>query len=239
LKNGTIKNGQEGGKIMSIDNELKEQKFDAMLKPALYEQMIKEMEGQEMPVEGHQFSRTFERRMKRLVRKNGAAERYRSVKAAVALGMAVVVALGVVTMNVEALRVPIWNLFMGEEYSVIDFGGKKEEIEIPVEYEGFVPEYVVPGYELVYAYGDDESCYLQYSNIDGQRYNIAIYMGNKRTAFDTEDGEVIEKEIEDYNVIFMEKDEEMWASFMRGTIRYVIEGNLKMQDIEELVREMN
>lgn len=223
---------------MATGDELKEQKFDAMLKPALYEQMLKEMEEDGMPVEKHEFSRSFDRKMKKLARTAGmpVEKRFRNVKVAVATGVVVVAALGIVTMNVDALRVPIWNLFMGEEYSAIDFGGKKEEIEVPVEYEEYVPGYVLPGYELVYAYGDEDKCYLQYRNLEGLDYFITLSSGNKRAAFDTEDGEVIEKKIENYDVIFMEKDEEMWASFMVGNIRYVFEGNLRMQDIEDIIK---
>lgn len=223
---------------MATGDELKEQKFDAMLKPALYEQMLKEMEEDGMPVEKHEFSRSFDRKMKKLARTAGmpVEKRFRNVKVAVATGVVVVAALGIVTMNVDALRVPIWNLFMGEEYSVIDFGGKKEEIEVPVEYEEYVPGYVLPGYELVYAYGDGDKCYLQYKNMDGMDYFVTIHTSIIRTAFDTEDSEMIEKKIEGYDVIFMEKDEEMWASFMVGNIRYVFEGNLRMQDIEDIIK---
>ena len=223
---------------MATGDELKEQKFDAMLKPALYEQMLKEMEEAGMPVEKHEFSRSFDRKMKKLARTAGmpVEKRFRNVKVAVATGVVVVAALGIVTMNVDALRVPIWNLFMGEEYSVIDFGGKKEEIEVPVEYEEYVPGYVLPGYELVYAYGDSSKCLLQYRNLEGVDYFVTLYRENIRTAFDTEDSEMIEKTIEGYDVIFMEKDKDIWASFMAGNIRYVFEGNLRMQDVEDIIK---
>ena len=226
---------------MAVKDELKEQKFDAMLKPALYEQMLKEMEAGEMPAEKHEFSRSFDRKMKRMLKKAGRTEEghFRNVKVAVAAGVVVVAALGVVTMNVEALRVPIQNMFMGDTHSTLDYGGKKGEIEVPEAYVEYVPEYVLDGYELVYAYGDIEKCYLQYNNIDSQKYFITIYVEDIRTAFDSEDGEIFEKKIENCDVIFMEKDGAIWASFMNGNMRYVIEGNLKMQDIEDIIKAMD
>lgn len=226
---------------MAVKDELKEQKFDAMLKPALYEQMLKEMEAGEMPAEKHEFSRSFDRKMKRVLKKAGRTEAgyFRNVRVAVAAGVVVVAALGVVTMNVEALRVPIQNMFMGDTHSTLDYGGKKGEIEVPEEYVEYVPEYVLPGYELVYAYGDDDKCYLQYKNLEGVYYSITISSGNKRAAFDTEDGEVLEKRVENYDVIFMKKDEEIWASFVVRNMRYVIEGKLAMKDIEDIIKAMN
>lgn len=225
---------------MAVKDELKEQKFDAMLKPALYEQMLKEMEAGEMPAEKHEFSRSFDRKMKRMLKKAGRTEEghFRNVKVAVAAGVVVVAALGVVTMNVEALRVPIQNMFMGDTHSTLDYGGKKGEIEVPEAYVEYVPEYVLDGYELVYAYGDIEKCYLQYSNLDGKNYFVTMYIGNKREAFDTENGKIYQKKIGEYDVVFMEKDEDIWASFVIGNMLYIIEGNLKMQDVEEIVNNM-
>lgn len=184
---------------MSVKEELNEQKFEAMLKPALYEYMLKELEKEEqnIPDTKHQFSKSFERKMNRLMRKIDAQEnRHKKVKIAAAAILAAVVATGVLTMNVEALRVPIQNFFMGKEYSVIDFGGRKDAVEVPVEYEAYVPEYVLEGYQLVYVYGDDEKCCLQYRHIDGSGYNITIYINDTRIAFDTEEGEVSEEKLE-------------------------------------------
>lgn len=224
---------------MSVSDDIKEQKFDAMLKPALYEQMIQEMERQEVPEEKHPFSKSFDRKMNRLIRKAEAEEnRYRSVKAWAAVIVAAVVALGVLTMSVEAIRVPIWNLFMGEEYSVIDFGRKKEVIEIPEAYEAYAPGYVVTGYELVYAYEDTENCFLQYKNLDGQGYVISIYKVDTRTAFDTEEGEVSKIKIGDQDVILMEKDERRWVNFSMNHIGYIIEGNVDIVEIKKIMESI-
>jgi len=222
---------------MSARDELNEQKFEAMLKPALYEYMLKELEKQEkeIPDTKHQFSKSFERKMNRLMRKIDAEENHhKKAKVVVAAVLTATVALGVLTMNVEAIRVPIQNFFMGEEYSVIDFGGKKDVVEIPEEYAGYVPEYVVDGYELVYARGVDEQCYLQYSNIDGERYDITIYIGEARAAFDTEDGKVSNIKIGNYDAVKMEKDGRTWIEFVVGNAVYVIEGNEEASEIEKI-----
>ena len=150
---------------MSARDELNEQKFDAMLKPALYEYMLKELEKQEkeIPDTKHEFSKSFERKMNRLMRKIDAKENHhKKAKVIAAAVLVTVAALGMLTMNVEAIRVPVQNFFMGEEYSAIDFGGKKDVVEVPEEYAEYVPEYVADGYELVFARGDEEKCYLQY-----------------------------------------------------------------------------
>ncbi len=223
---------------MSVKEELNEQKFEAMLKPALYEYMLKELEKEEqnIPDTKHQFSKSFERKMNRLMRKIDAQEnRHKKVKIAAAAILAAVVATGVLTMNVEALRVPIQNFFMGKEYSVIDFGGRKDAVEVPVEYEAYVPEYVPEGYQLVYTYGDDEKCCLQYSNIDGQRYDITIYVKETRTAFDTESGEVSKIVIGNYEVVKVEKDGRIWMEFISGKVVYVIEGNIELIELEKVL----
>lgn len=223
---------------MSVKEELNEQKFEAMLKPALYEYMLKELEKEEqnIPDTKHQFSKSFERKMNRLMRKIDAQEnRHKKVKIAAAAILAAVVATGVLTMNVEALRVPIQNFFMGKEYSVIDFGGRKDAVEVPVEYEAYVPEYVPEGYQLVYAYGDGEKCCLQYSNIDGQRYDITIYVKETRTAFDTESGEVSKIVIGNYEIVKVEKDGRIWMEFISGKVVYVIEGNIELIELEKVL----
>ncbi len=224
---------------MSVSDDIKEQKFDAMLKPALYEQMIQEMERQEVPEEKHPFSKSFDRKMNRLIRKAEAEEnRYRSVKAWAAVIVAAVVALGVLTMSVEAIRVPIWNLFMGEEYSVIDFGRKKEVIEIPEAYEAYAPGYVVTGYELVYAYEDTENCFLQYNSVDGQEYAITIYKENTRTAFDTEAGEISETRIGERDVLMVEKDGRIWVNFTAQNVGYIIEGSVDLTEMEKILNSI-
>ena len=223
---------------MSVKEELNEQKFEAMLKPALYEYMLKELEKEEqnIPDTKHQFSKSFERKMNRLMRKIDAQEnRHKKVKIAAAAILAAVVATGVLTMNVEALRVPIQNFFMGKEYSVIDFGGRKDAVEVPVEYEAYVPEYVLEGYQLVYAYGDDEKCCLQYRHIDGSGYNITIYINDTRIAFDTEEGEVSEEKIGKYDVVKVEKDGRVWIEFNTGKSRYVIESNMELSELGKIL----
>lgn len=124
---------------------------------------------------------------------------------------------------------------MGKEYSVIDFGGRKDAVEVPVEYEAYVPEYVPEGYQLVYAYGDDEKCCLQYSNIDGQRYNVTIYTDGTRTAFDTEEGEVSEEKIGKYDVVKVEKDGRVWIEFNTGKSRYIIESNMELSELGKIL----
>lgn len=223
---------------MSARDELNEQKFDAMLKPALYEYMLKELEKQEkeIPDTKHEFSKSFERKMNRLMRKIDAEENHHKKAKVIAAAVLVsVAALGMLTMNVEAIRVPIQNFFMGDEYSAIDFGGKKDVIEIPVEYEEYVPEYVPVGYELVYARQGDDLCYLQYSNMDGQKYDITIYVGDIRTAFDTEDGEVSEIKIGSHDAVTMEKDGKIWIGFLSKGIGYTIESYLELPEIEHIL----
>lgn len=223
---------------MSARDELNEQKFDAMLKPALYEYMLKELEKQEkeIPDTKHEFSKSFERKMNRLMRKIDAEENHhKKAKVIAAAVLVTVTALGMLTMNVEAIRVPIQNFFMGDEYSVIDFGRKKDVIEVPVEYEEYVPEYVVDGYELVYAREIDRVCYLQYRNIDGKEYDISICIKDIRTAFDTEDAEVSEIKIGSHDAVTMEKDGKTWISFLSKGIRYTIESYLELSEIEKIL----
>lgn len=223
---------------MSARDELNEQKFDAMLKPALYEYMLKELEKQEkeIPDTKHEFSKSFERKMNRLMRKIDAEENHhKKAKVIAAAVLVTVAALGMLTMNVEAIRVPIQNFFMGDEYSAIDFGGKKEVIEIPVEYEEYVPEYVVDGYELMYARETDGGCYLQYNNMDGLKYQIIIYVNGVRTAFDTENGEVSETRIGNYDVIIMEKEGRTWIYFSAKGLDYTIDGELEISEIEKIL----
>lgn len=229
---------EKGERNMSAKDELNEQKFEAMLKPALYEYMLKELEKEEqnIPDTKHQFSKSFERKMNRLMRKIDAQEnRHKRIKIAAAAALAVVAATGALTMNVEALRVPIQNFFMGEVYSVIDFGGKKDTVEVPVEYEAYAPEYVPDGYELAYVYGDDEKCCLQYGNLDGQRYDIIIHFKETRTAFDTENGEVSKEKIGDFDVITMVKNGRSWINVTIKGILYIIEGDLNVSDLERIL----
>lgn len=223
---------------MSARDELNEQKFDAMLKPALYEYMLKELEKQEkeIPDTKHEFSKSFERKMNRFMRKIDAEENHhKKAKVIAAAVLVTVVALGMLTMNVEAIRVPIQNFFMGDEYSALDFGGKKDTVEIPVEYVEYAPEYVVDGYELVFARGDEEKCYLQYENIDGLKYQIIIYVNGTRTAFDTENGEVSETRIGNYDVITMKKEGRTWINFSVKGLDYTIDGELEISEIEEIL----
>ena len=232
---------EKGERNMSAKDELNEQKFEAMLKPALYEYMLKELEKEEqnIPDTKHQFSKSFERKMNRLMRKIDAQEnRHKRIKIAAAAALAVVAATGALTMNVEALRVPIQNFFMGEVYSVIDFGGKKDTMEVPVEYEAYAPEYVPDGYELAYVYGDDEKCCLQYKHLEGSRYNITIYIKDTRMAFDTEDGKVSEMKIGNYDIVKLEKDGRIWIEFIAGKSIYVIESNFKLSELEKILESI-
>ena len=224
---------------MTVTDDLKEQKFDALLKPALYEQMLQELQNQELPAEKHLFSKSFNKKMAGLMEeKETKVYRLKNFKTLAAVSLLAIAILGFITMNVEAIRVPIWNLFMGDEYSVIDYGGKKEEIEIPVEYEEYAPGYVISGYELVYAYADEKRCYLQYSNIDGKKYYIMIYLMKTREAFDTEEGMVLEKRIGEHNVVMMEKDGEVWIDYRKNGIAYTINGSAEEMievEIEEVL----
>lgn len=227
---------------MTVTDDLKEQKFDALLKPALYEQMLQELQNQELPAEKHLFSKSFNKKMTGLMEeKETKVYRLKNFKTLAAVSLLAITILGFITMNVEAIRVPIQNLFMGDTHSTIDFGDKKGEIEIPVEYEEYAPGYVISGYELVYAYADEKRCYLQYSNIDGQEYFVVIYKKGVREAFDTEEGIVTEKKIGKYNVIIMEKEGEKWIDYRKNNMIYTINGSaekLVETEVEKILDSM-
>ena len=94
---------------------------------------------------------------------------------------------------------------------------------------------MLEGYQLVYAYGDDEKCCLQYRHIDGSGYNITIYINDTRIAFDTEEGEVSEEKIGKYDVVKVEKNGRVWIEFNTGKSRYVIESNMELSELGKIL----
>lgn len=223
----------------AADRGIQQEKWNAMLKVALYEQLETETEYENIEEEEHKFSKDFEYKMEELMSEKGKKKRYRSRGTVAAVLAVVVLAAGLVGMHAEAIKVPVLNFMKADEYSVTDYGDKKSVVEVPEEYVQYAPTYVPEGFELVYAFARERKCYLQYRNsMDGREYDITILDDISRIAFDSEDAETVEKEIGGYDAIFAEKDGMVWGSSIVGNYAYSLEGEVEMEILEKILESI-
>lgn len=226
---------KESGNNAAIQQE----KWNAMLKVALYEQLETETEYENIEEEEHKFSKDFEYKMEELMSEKGKKKRYRSRGTVAAVLAVVVLAAGLVGMHAEAIKVPVLNFMKADEYSVTDYGAKKSVVEVPEEYEEYAPTYVPEGFELVYTYARERKCYLQYRNsIDGKEYEVIILNEKNRIAFDSEDAETVEKKIGGYDALIADKDGIVWLSCILGNHTYSLEGEIELEDAEEILKSV-
>lgn len=219
-------------------SDIKEEKFNAMVKLALYEQMEQEMAKEEIPSVEHEFSKEFEKKMNRLIKKTeNKRTHYRKWKTTAAVGLITVVAAGVITMNVDALRLPVLNLITGQRYATLGSNKGAEQVEIPQDYVDYVPSYVPEGFELVYAYGDEDMGYMEYVNGE-KEYHITIVPNEEQTDFDTEDGKIKEIEVAGKQIIVLEKEGKLWATHTKFHHAIIVDGELKIEDIQLILNSI-
>lgn len=220
--------------------DMQEEKFNALIKIALCEQLDWEEEYENMPEEEHEFSEAFEQKMEAFM--TGTEEkrkhRFKGTSAAAILAV-ILLAAGMVGGNVEAIRVPIFSFLKFEEYSVLDYGNKKEVIEIPEEYVQYAPSYVPEGFALVYVHAEEKRCYLQYiDGINGKGYDITILEEKNRIAFDSEDSQQEEMRLGGYEILMAEKENAVWISCDIGKRTYWLEGDIEMDAFEKILESI-
>ncbi|HJA06048.1 MAG TPA: DUF4367 domain-containing protein [Candidatus Mediterraneibacter pullicola] len=138
----------------------------------------------------HRFSDRFERRMRRLIRK----ERYLSFRkhaapiakrAAVFLIVLLAVA-GVLTVSVEALRIKFFDTIkeMFSDYYTLTYSVDGED----TQFHPSRPQYVPDGYEMTYDEGNGNLHTIMYENGDGETYglNQILVTDNDNAIFDSE-----------------------------------------------------
>lgn len=167
-----------------------------MANELLIEALIASMEGEleTIPLnlkDYHTFSKEFEQKMKRLIKKSNIKymnfSRFRIRKSIVAASLIIIIAAA--SMSVEAVRLPVIRLTekIYSEFSEILFENE-DNIEVPQKIEAvYVPAYIPKGYTLKEEVKEMRSMhFLYYIDEEGQEIAIEQFTLSVGMAVDTE-----------------------------------------------------
>lgn len=138
----------------------------------------------------YRFSDEFERRMKKLMRR----ERYLSlrkraaqiVKRAAIFLLVLLAAVGVLTVSVEALRIRFFETIkeMFSDYYTLTYTTDDENMEFDVK----TPQYIPDGYQETFNEGNGNLHTIMYENSEGEMYGLdqVLITDNDNAIFDSE-----------------------------------------------------
>ncbi len=231
-----------------MNKELLQKKNDYLLELALEEQLEqdKAMEkyGEEV-IEPHEFSSEHEAKMKELFRQaakmenQGERRRTRIQVAAGFLGFLCCSTLMVT--QVEAFRVPGYNLFTEVKEKATRFGVVEEtEVEISDRYRAFVPEYVPEGYEIVRVEEGKNYIHISYINEeDNKSYNYNYRNCKEEISIDTEHAVIEEISIRgNQSYIVREKDQIRLLIYKENATYYLV-GNVPESEAIKILENIN
>ncbi len=200
----------------------------------------------EMPAELDEQCRRMIRRDRAKKRGIRAARSFRKV--AVKAAVAVLVFIGLMTtvvMSVDALRIPVLNFIVEhyEKYSKIDL--YPTENQIPPDSPGtnptdFLIQFLPEGYASVYYYDNEGLITSGYQNPDGATIFLDMIPGTAVYQFDTENASYEYVEIEDIEIILIEKDgyQAVWLNSDQSIIFSLIASNLSKNEFLDIATEI-
>lgn len=250
-----------------MKKELKEQLFEDMIKAALQDELEEEtseiMTEEEMRAAGIEvptFSREFERKMERMIRRRRREEWMQTNKKMLrnlaAVFLLVCLAGGTVISTVDAVRIPIKNFFLeiggmfvqaddyiesarSETEEIIpEVGLKAEEVVISEEYAEFMPTYVLEGYNLTYVIKEANNLMLEYSHPDGSFYMLQFCPEIPSNYVDGENANVETIEINGMQATIVKEENMIRVVYQNNNSQYILQGSMSQTEAIKILESI-
>lgn len=185
------------------------------------------------------FSPGFEAAMEGMLREGGQAPerspgRKRQLRAA-GLALVCLAGLGLGAMRVEAIRVPLLGLLIGEEesYTQVQFPSLEDNASFRGEIQDYLPTWVPQGYRLESVSEDSRFIHAAYENDAGERLLLtATPSSGSSVLLDRQGSEVSQTEIGTRGAFLArrESDDRMVVLMYDNSYAYTLTGYLGKED---------
>lgn len=172
-----------------MEDDFKKKKIDAYIELALEEILLSEEQETE-DEEAHEFSPKFERKMRRLIRKNKRIHYFKSRKPIVRAASIIIVCLIGINLSIitsSALRIPVRNFMLEikDKYFVLDTRTNNRDVDAirNESFKALIPSYMIEGYGISEIIEDANLCII-YENGEGGWYDFKIFTGAPSNAID-------------------------------------------------------
>lgn len=232
-----------------MNEDLRRKKSECLLKLALEEQlerdaeMLKYKSGDEVE-NPHEFSKAHSKRIEEILKRAEKAEkhprRFRRYHQIVA-GFVLFFCISAFTiMQVEAFRLPVIRFFVEIRDKATLFGVENEDNQILTEkFEMYEPHYIPDDFIVQSVHEEDESFYIKYiSNEKQQAYSYYFFDNMKNTIADTEDGTMVEIDIDGNSSFVIQKDGRIRILMNKNDKQFYLEGNIAYEEAVKIMKSI-
>ena len=192
----------------------------------------------------HEFSPAFEKRMKKLIRKNQKQQsttyRVKGFRSKIRVAILVAVLVCATTMfSVSAFKTSIINFIFSSGDDNSSFAFAEGTSSISSKFTKYLPTYTPKGF-AVEAIQDTSknSFYIQFLNDNNNYYDIQCVLHGSTLAIDTEGGQITELQINGANVTISERQDRIIATYVIDDIVYSISGNISKDMIIQILESI-
>lgn len=232
-----------------MSKDFKNKKSDYLLELALEEQLEQDVDMKKYKSDAemddpHVFSEEHNKRMQKLFKMAEKEEqrpkrlgRYRQMAA----GFAAILCLSIFSVTqVEAFRLPVVRFFMDIKEKSTLFGASEEDlIGLTENYKEYEPQYVPDGFSVLKVEeGKGTFCIKYLNDQKNQTYMYYFFDTLENIAVDTEDGDIVELEINGNQAYVVQKEQEIQILMNKNDGRFYLNGTISYEDAVEIMESI-
>ncbi len=225
MKMGKVKNKNENRLEILIEEALKEEfKVDKTKDIEVNDNII--------------FSERHESDMKKLFahqrRKELLINSINATKKIAVIFIALFISINILTLSVEAIRIRFLNykIEQNEKYTEITFNTDNKYISNRVKL-----MYIPANFKIKKEDISDTSIYLKFE-FEDKYFSVSIESIEGTTQLDTENSEVKSIKLKEWNIMMIQKDNEIIAYWVDNKFAYSIYGNITENDIVNIINNL-